>query len=67
MVHELCPFCGSDNTSTHQDMEVAGKWGYAMCGTCGARGPEVRTGYDESLTAPWRDEAVGLWNQRISK
>ena len=51
----LCPICGADNMCT--DFTDGFKWGRAYCNSCDCAGPEVRTGYEESLDAPWRTEA----------
>lgn len=60
-----CPFCTEGKTaSTYFDHEQGDKWGYASCDACGARGPEVRTGYSRADNAPWRAEAITAWNTR---
>lgn len=67
MIDEIkpCPFCGSSlRPQTLMDQEQGMKWGYAYCGECGARGPEVRTQYDAGTLAPWRAEAIAEWNRR---
>ena len=51
----LCPICGADNMCT--DFTDGFKWGRAYCNSCDCAGPEVRTGYEKSLDAPWRMEA----------
>lgn len=56
-----CPFCGSSVINFDNDNR---KWGYVEC-ECGARGPEIRTGYDLSDQAKWRMEAVEKWNKRF--
>lgn len=56
-----CPFCGSKQVSSQEDSQTAGKWGFVGCG-CGARGPDVRTGYDFTPRAEWRADAVSQWN-----
>ena len=62
----LCPICGADNMCTD-----GFKWGRAYCNSCGCAGPEVRTGYEESLDAPWREEArkqfVEVVNEHLGK
>lgn len=63
-MNEPCPFCGGTSGSTRPDPEQGDKWGFAECLGCGARGPEVRTGYDTSFAAPWRAEAIAAWNRR---
>ena len=50
-----CPICGADNMRT--DFTDGFKWGRAYCNSCDCGGPEVRTGYEESFDAPWREEA----------
>ena len=50
-----CPICGADNMRT--DFTDGFKWGRAYCNSCDCGGPEVHTGYEESLDAPWRTEA----------
>ena len=56
-----CPFCGDTCASCQA---TGAKWGAVVCGNCGARGPEVRTGYDISENAPWHDQAYKEWNTR---
>lgn len=51
----LCPICGADNMCT--DFTDGFRWGRAYCNSCDCAGPEVRTGCEESLDAPWRTEA----------
>lgn len=59
-----CPWCGdSTNITTQLDKNQGNKWGYAYC-SCGTRGPEVRTSYDDAPAAPWRAQAMQQWNQR---
>lgn len=64
-----CPICGADSLST--DFTDGFKWGRAYCNSCDCGGPEVRTGYEESLDAPWREEArkqfVEVVNEHIAK
>lgn len=60
-----CPFCGSKQVSTQEDSQTGGKWGFVGCG-CGARGPDVRTGYDFTPRAEWRSDAVSGWNLALS-
>ena len=61
-----CPICGADNMCTD-----GFKWGRAYCNSCNCAGPEVRTGYEESLDAPWREEArkqfVEVVNEHVAK
>jgi len=62
---DKCPFCGKVFVNPPEPSYVtdgSGKWGAIECGMCGARGPDVRTGY--KLFAEWRDEAVKAWNRR---
>jgi hypothetical protein len=59
-----CPFCPGTTILTELDAAQGDKWGYATCARCCARGPEVRTNYDRSATAPWRDSARKEWNTR---
>ena len=54
-IEYTCPICGADSLST--DFTDGFKWGRAYCNSCDCAGPEVRTGYEESLDAPWRTEA----------
>ena len=56
-----CPFCGEGDQSFEADQ--GDKWGHVICG-CGACGPEVRTGYDVSVSAKWHKESVKEWNTR---
>ncbi|MDD4280579.1 MAG: hypothetical protein PHX74_12690 [Candidatus Sumerlaeales bacterium] len=51
----ICPICGKDSLCT--DFTDGMKWGRAYCVSCDCGGPEVRTGYEENLDAPWRTEA----------
>lgn len=60
-----CPFCGSKQVSTQEDSQTGGKWGFVGCG-CGARGPDVRTGYDFTPRAEWRADAVSQWNLALT-
>lgn len=53
----------SDTITTELDEATGHKWGYAAC-SCGARGPDVRTGYDAGSQAAWRVEAITAWNTR---
>jgi Lar family restriction alleviation protein len=59
-----CQFCGCADVATEVDRDQGNKWGYTTCNGCAARGPEVRTGYDEAQDAPWRAEAINEWNRR---
>ena len=61
---DLCPFCGRTGASTEIDSGQGSKWESAFCVHCGARGPDVRTGYDQSPDAHWRQEAIAAWNRR---
>ena len=65
----LCPICGADNMCT--DFTDGFKWGRAYCNSCDCGGPEVRTGYEKSLDAPWREGArkqfVEVVNEYVSK
>jgi len=61
-----CPFCGGGDVITAVDHEQGSKWGYAGCDACGARCPEVRTGYDTAYDALWRAEAISAWNTRTT-
>ena len=61
-----CPFCGYDEIQITVDENQGTKWGRAVCFSCNAVGPEVRTGYDKSFEAPWRAEAAAEWNRRAS-
>jgi Lar family restriction alleviation protein len=61
-----CPFCGDVKTlRTIADPNQGGKWGYIECGICGARGPEMRTGYLDPKH--WRHRAIDEWNRREVK
>ena len=53
----------ADTITTELDALTGYKWGYAAC-SCGARGPDVRTGYDGGSQAAWRVEAITAWNTR---
>ena len=56
-----CPWC--KEVPHYYYMSQGYKWGGIEC-DCGARGPEVRTSYDESEDAPWHKEAIEEWNKR---
>ena len=59
-----CPFCGESVDLNHPGtwgLDESGKWGTILCGCT-----EVRTGYDESPDAEWRDRAVAAWNTRAN-
>ena len=62
----MCPICGADGLCTD-----GFKWWRAYCNSCDCSGPEVRTGYDENLDAPWREEArkqfVEVVNEHVAK
>jgi len=58
-----CPFCGSKDLSFR--MNQGDKWGFVVCNTCAAQGPEVRTSYDDSENAPWHNDAIEEWNKRV--
>lgn len=60
-----CPFCGATNVGTYPDQNQGYKWGFAEC-ECSARGPEVRTQYEEGPDAPWRNVAIAAWNDRAT-
>ena len=65
----ICPICGKDSLCT--DFTDGMKWGRAYCVSCDCGGPEVRTGYEENLDAPWRTEArkqfVEVVNENVGK
>lgn len=54
---EPCPFCGED--CAELVINQGDKWAHYEPGCL-----EVRTGYDLSETADWRDEAIAAWNRR---
>jgi Lar family restriction alleviation protein len=56
-----CPFCGETPAPGEVGTDESGKWGFVECG-CGARGPDVRTGYQPSPL--WEVAAVEAWNTR---
>jgi Lar family restriction alleviation protein len=59
-----CPFCGAFGDDLHTaTVDGGGKWGLIECGSCGARGPDVRTGYEDAPM--WRDDAIAEWNRRV--
>jgi Lar family restriction alleviation protein len=66
METKFCPFCGN-NHGVQFAMSQGYKWGAVECPDCGARGPEVRTYYDKSGDATWREEAVREWNRRAGE
>lgn len=61
-----CPFCG-DVTRQPEcyviDQSQGMKYGCVQCG-CGARGPDVRTAYNDKPDAPWHAAAAAEWNRR---
>jgi len=63
---EPCPFCGATAKTGDiwpwQDSTQA-KWGAVLCG-CGARGPDVRTGYAKPEEMAWYEDAIQEWNTR---
>ena len=65
----MCPICGEGTLCT--DFTDGSKWGRAYCNRCDCGGPEVRTGYDENIDAPWRADArkqfVDVVNEHVSK
>lgn len=65
----MCPICGEGTLCT--DFTDGYKWGRAYCNRCDCGGPEVRAGYEESLVAPWREEArkqfVEVVNENVGK
>lgn len=63
-----CPFCRAESREIDTDFDRSQgyKWGNAICISCGARGPEVQTRYDESPEAPWRERAIQEWNDRAT-
>lgn len=52
-----CPFCGEIPIADFA-WDESGKWMSIFCGTCEARGPEVRN------TEGWSPRAIAAWNQR---
>ena len=61
-----CPFCGGADIAISVDENQGNKWGSAVCFSCSAVGPEVRTGYETYPEASWRAEAAAEWNRRAS-
>ena len=61
-----CPFCGGADIAISVDENQGNKWGSAVCFSCSAVGPEVRTGYETHPEASWRAEAAAEWNRRAS-
>ena len=62
-----CPFCGAtpQPSACLVLTDPSGKWGAVEC-RCGARGPDVRTGYARDVTA-WAEVAASEWNRRGQK
>ena len=58
-----CPFCGYNGRYLDFEMTQGTKWGNVICPDCQAKGPEVRTGYQETA---WHEDAVDEWNKRAS-
>jgi hypothetical protein len=57
-----CPFCDDVVTKDHCALVDGGyKYGSILCG-CGARGPDVRTGYKSA--EHWGADAIKEWNTR---
>ena len=65
MIPKACPFCGLRETRAIADPNQGGKWGFIECPGCGARGPDVRTGYGP--IAHWHSAAIEEWNKRYSE
>jgi len=64
----LCPFCGAAGASLQAQFENQvrrGKWGFIECIDCGAKGPDVRTEYDD--IPKWFNRAADEWNRRNGK
>jgi len=59
----FCPFCG-ESKNFGFEVDQGDKWGRVVCKSCAAEGPEVRTSYDMSDNAPWRNSAIAAWNRR---
>ena len=59
-----CPWCKETKVQTEIDTTQGYKYGYAFCCFCFAHGPEVRSDYNESENAPWREKAIERWNER---
>ena len=59
-----CPFCGGAGEPQFENRIPRGKWAFIECVGCGAKGPDVRTGYAD--IEEWRDDAVKEWNRRVS-
>lgn len=59
-----CPFCGeTPDANCRQSFtpEVQPKWAFVEC-SCGARGPEIRTGYKSWQV--WKVDAIAAWDDR---
>ena len=54
-----CPFCGSPASPARQFPWDT--WGYVMCQSCEARGPEAR------VIDGWEERAIEFWNERTEK
>lgn len=58
--HKPCPFCGGEGKPALSD---GVKWGCIEC-DCGARGPDVRTGYGP--VEEWAERAWAEWDRRTA-
>jgi len=58
-----CPFCGDLSPGPLFDLAQGFKWGAIECPSCAARGPEVRTNYQEPTE--WIEDAIIEWNKRV--
>jgi hypothetical protein len=58
-----CPFCGAvpEQPGCFETEGARAKWGWVACG-CGARAPDVRTGYQDA--SHWAQDAANEWNTR---
>lgn len=66
--HKPCPFCGYTEINQGccvMDQAQGTKWGHVVCPGCNARGPEVRTEYQEY--GPWIHFALDEWNKRTGE
>ena len=61
----ICPICGADSLCA--EFTDGMKWGRSYCNSCDCCGPEVRTGYDGSIDAEWRAEAIECFKSVIDE
>ena len=56
---KACPFCRRSGIECAETTTC--RWGAAFCLACGAQGPEVRKGIEDT---GWKARAIEAWNKR---